>query len=75
MADRKWTCFEENCLENVRDFTRVALQSMTGSMVVEVPLCELHIATLEMSNSGTYLFLRPGAEGEYFHRRTETPDD
>lgn len=61
-------CAEENCLEGVKDFTRVALQAANGSMVVDVMLCELHIATLELSPSGSFLFLRQRTREDGFQR-------
>lgn len=53
------SCAEENCIEDKKlDYVRFALNAVNGSMVVEVLLCELHIATLELSNQGQYIFLR-----------------
>lgn len=57
-SDRTWTCDEEHCLEPVRDFVRLALQSMSGSMIIEVRLCDLHLATVELSNTGQYLYIK-----------------
>lgn len=52
------TCNEENCTTQMRDWARVALQSMTGTMIVEVPLCDLHLGTIEISNAGQYMYLK-----------------
>lgn len=52
------TCNEENCTTKMRDWARVALQSMTGTMIVEVPLCDLHLGTIEISNAGQYIYLK-----------------
>lgn len=60
-SDRTWTCDEENCLNPVRDFVRLALQSASGSMVIEVRLCDMHLATVEISNSGNYMYVRTRA--------------
>jgi hypothetical protein len=59
--DRGWTCDEEHCLNPVRDFVRLALQSASGSMVIEVRLCDMHLATVEISNSGNYMYVRTRA--------------
>jgi hypothetical protein len=59
--ERSWTCDEENCLNPVRDFVRLALQSASGSMVIEVRLCDMHLATVEISNSGNYMYVRTRA--------------
>lgn len=59
--DRSWTCDEEKCLNPVRDFVRLALQSASGSMVIEVRLCDMHLATVEISNSGNYMYVKTRA--------------
>lgn len=53
------TCYEQDCQEKPLDFVRLALQAPMGSMTVEVLLCQMHIANLEMMNNGTYLYIRP----------------
>lgn len=53
------SCNEEHCTEAPRDYVRIAMTTPTGAMTVEVLLCDLHIATMEMQNKGTYLFIRP----------------
>lgn len=53
------TCYEQDCQEKPLDFVRLALQAPMGAMTVEVLLCQMHIANLEMMNSGTYLYIRP----------------
>lgn len=61
-------CVEENCTHPPADFIRLALQAPNGSMTVEVLLCELHIATLELANSGQYLFVRKRLREDGFLR-------
>lgn len=54
------SCNEESCLERVDlDFVRIAMTTPTGAMTVEVLLCPFHIATMELQNKGSYLFVRP----------------
>lgn len=53
------SCAEEHCTEKPSDFVRFALSTEFGTMTVEVLLCEMHIASAEMANKGTYLFIRP----------------
>jgi len=63
------TCAEEACIEDKNlDYVRFALNAVNGSMVVEVLLCELHIATMEMSNQGQYIFLRKRLREDGFLR-------
>lgn len=53
------TCGEERCTETPLDYVRIAMTTPTGAMTVEVLLCSLHIATMEMQNKGSYLYIRP----------------
>ena len=53
------SCAEQNCTEQPNDYVRIAMSTPTGTMTVEVLLCLLHIATMEMQNKGDYLFIRP----------------
>lgn len=53
------SCAEQHCSETPKDYVRFALSTEFGSMTVEVLLCELHIASAELANKGTYLFIRP----------------
>jgi hypothetical protein len=54
------SCAEQDCLEPPLDYVRIAMSTASGSvMTVECLLCELHIATMEMANMGTYMFIRP----------------
>lgn len=62
------SCNEETCTHPPADFARIALNAANGSCVVEVLLCELHLATLELSNSGQYLFLRARTREDGFQR-------
>lgn len=53
------SCSEDACIETQGlDYAKFALNAVNGSMVVEVLLCPLHIATLEMGPSGQYIFIR-----------------
>lgn len=51
-------CASENCTNTPRDYVRVTLSTMSGAMTVEVLLCDLCLATLEMLNHGQYMLLR-----------------
>lgn len=51
-------CHSETCSQPGSDFVRIAISTPSGSMVIEVLLCEMCIATLEMQPNGQYLFLR-----------------
>ncbi len=53
------TCNEETCTERPKDFVRIAMTTVLGAMTVEVLLCEMHIATMEMQNHGQFLYVRP----------------
>ena len=50
---------EQSCTEAPADFVRIAMTTPTGAMTVEVLLCTLHIATMELGNSGSFLYIRP----------------
>lgn len=52
-------CSAETCERPGHDFVKIACNTaMTGTMVVEVLLCELCITTLEMGPQGTFLYVR-----------------
>lgn len=53
------TCSEQACTEVPNDYVRIALTTPTGAMTVEVLLCTLHIATMELGNTGSFLYVRP----------------
>lgn len=53
------SCAEQHCTESPKDYVRIAMTTPTGTMTVECLLCDLHIATLELSNHGTFMFIRP----------------
>lgn len=55
---RAHSCSEESCTHPPSDYARLTLSAPAGNMQVEVLLCELHLATLEMATSGKYLLLR-----------------
>lgn len=53
------SCAEQSCTEKPHDYVRIAMTTPTGAMTVEVLLCELHIATMEMGNNGSFIYIRP----------------
>lgn len=53
------SCAEQSCITTPSDYGRIAMTTMTGTMTVEVLLCELHLLAMEMQNTGQFLYVRP----------------
>ena len=51
-------CVSDSCDRPGFDYAVLALTTLSGSMRVEVLLCELCLSSLEMLNNGSYMLLR-----------------
>lgn len=52
-----YQCAEANCDEKGFDWFKVSMMTPSGSMLVEVILCEMHAMTLDMLSFGKYMLL------------------